>query len=90
MITASGYAFEQAQSITDPEQRRARDEELRVIFANPQTRHHESIAEAELDVDYSNSPIVLGERHEALAPATGSPTPLKLTMPTARRAFFTR
>jgi len=68
MITASGYAFEQAQSITDPEQRRARDEELRAIFANPKTRHHESIAEAELNIDYCNSPIVLGDSDAVLAP----------------------
>lgn len=68
MITASGYAFEQAQYITDPEQRRARDEELRAIFANPKTRHHESIAEAELDVDYSSSPFVLGMPREAIGP----------------------
>jgi 2-polyprenyl-6-methoxyphenol hydroxylase-like FAD-dependent oxidoreductase len=68
MITASGYAFEQAQYITDPDERRARDEELRAVFANPKARHHESIAEAELDVDYSDSPIVMGDRHDALAP----------------------
>jgi 2-polyprenyl-6-methoxyphenol hydroxylase-like FAD-dependent oxidoreductase len=76
MITASGYAFEQAQSITDPEQRRARDEELRAIFANPQTRHHESIAEAELDVDYSSSPFVLGNRRDALGPGHRIPDTL--------------
>lgn len=76
MITASGYAFEQAQSITDPEQRRARDEELRAIFANPQTRHHESIAEAELDVDYSDSPFVLGNRRKMLGPGHRIPDTL--------------
>lgn len=68
MITTSGYAFEQAQDITDPEQRRARDDELRAIFANPHTRHHEAIAEAELDIDYSGSPIVLGHSCEAIGP----------------------
>lgn len=76
MITASGYAFEQAQSITDPEQRRARDEELRAIFANPQTRHHESIAEAELDIDYSVSPFVLGKRRKTLGPGHRIPDTL--------------
>lgn len=75
-ITASGYAFEQAQSITDPDERRARDQELRAIFADPKTRHHESIAEAELDVDYSASPFVMGARCEAFGPGRRIPDTL--------------
>ncbi|BBO33564.1 FAD-dependent monooxygenase [Lacipirellula parvula] len=78
MITASGYAFEQAQSITDPAERRARDEELRNIFSNPTTRHHESIAEAELDIEYCASPIVMGDRHDALAPGHRLPDTIKI------------
>ncbi|WP_428303759.1 FAD-dependent monooxygenase [Lacipirellula sp.] len=81
MITASGYAFEQAQSITDPAERRARDEELRAIFANPATRHHESIAEAELDIDYCTSPIVMGDRHDALAPGHRLPDTIEVRHP---------
>jgi 2-polyprenyl-6-methoxyphenol hydroxylase-like FAD-dependent oxidoreductase len=76
MITTSGYAFEQAQDITDPQQRRARDEELRAIFANPQTRHHEAIAETELDIDYSASPFVMGASSEALGPGRRIPDTL--------------
>lgn len=80
MITASGYAFEQAQDITDPEQRRARDEELRAIFANPQTRHHEAIAEAELDIDYSGSPFVMGASCEAIGPGRRIPDTLAVRL----------
>lgn len=78
MITASGYAFEQAQNITDPKERRARDAELRAIFANPTARHHESIAEAELDIDYSESPYVMGSRHPALSPGHRLPDTLAM------------
>ena len=81
MITASGYAFEQAQSITDPAERRARDEELRAVFTNPATRHHESIAEAELDIDYCTSPIVMGDRHDALAPGHRLPDTIEVRHP---------
>lgn len=78
MITASGYAFEQAQYITDRSQRQARDAELCRIFADPTTRHHESIAEAELDIDYGDSPIVTGDRHDALGPGQRLPDTLQL------------
>ncbi len=67
-IAASGDEFEQAQSLTDPAKRRARDKALQATFADRKLRHHESIAEAELDIDYSDSPIVMGDKHKALAP----------------------
>jgi 2-polyprenyl-6-methoxyphenol hydroxylase-like FAD-dependent oxidoreductase len=67
-VTVSGDAAEVAQMISDPVERQARDEALRTIFADPDSRHHEAVAEAELDIDYGGSPIVMGERHDALAP----------------------
>jgi 2-polyprenyl-6-methoxyphenol hydroxylase-like FAD-dependent oxidoreductase len=81
MITASGEAFEDAQRITDPAERRARDEQLRATFADPAGRHHESIAEAELDVDYCNSPIVVGDRHDVLSPGHRIPDTLEIRHP---------
>jgi 2-polyprenyl-6-methoxyphenol hydroxylase-like FAD-dependent oxidoreductase len=38
-ITASGDAVERAQSVTDPDERRARDETLRAVSADPTSRH---------------------------------------------------
>jgi 2-polyprenyl-6-methoxyphenol hydroxylase-like FAD-dependent oxidoreductase len=67
-IATSGDAVERTQRATDPEERRARDERLRAVFADPTSRHHESVAEAELDIDYGSSPIVMGDHHEGLAP----------------------
>jgi 2-polyprenyl-6-methoxyphenol hydroxylase-like FAD-dependent oxidoreductase len=77
-ITASGDAIEQAQAVTDPAERRARDETLRAVFANPNSRHHEAIAEAELDIDYGGSPIVMGDEHEALAPGQRLPDTIEV------------
>jgi 2-polyprenyl-6-methoxyphenol hydroxylase-like FAD-dependent oxidoreductase len=79
-ITASGDAFENAQNLTDPAERRVRDETLRAVFANPKSRHHESIAEAELDIDYGGSPIVMGDNHEALAPGQRLPDTIEVTL----------
>jgi 2-polyprenyl-6-methoxyphenol hydroxylase-like FAD-dependent oxidoreductase len=79
-ITASGEAFENAQNITDAAQRRARDEALRAVFADPASRHHESIAEAELDIDYAGSPIVMGDSHPALAPGQRLPDNIQVKL----------
>jgi 2-polyprenyl-6-methoxyphenol hydroxylase-like FAD-dependent oxidoreductase len=80
-ITASGEAFEEAQDIADPAERRARDESLRAVFADPTSRNHESIAEAELDIDYCCSPIVMGQPHESLAPGHRLPDTIDVRHP---------
>ncbi len=88
MITASGEAFEQSQSIHDPAERRARDASLRAIFADPASRHHESIAEAELDIDYSGSPIVMGDPHESLAPGQRIPDTIEVCHPSGKTCLL--
>ncbi|MEO9188745.1 MAG: FAD-dependent monooxygenase [Acetobacteraceae bacterium] len=72
-IAGSGDAFEHAQAVTDPAERRTRDEMIRAKFADPALRHHEAVAEAELDIDYADSPIVMGDAHDALAPGQRLP-----------------
>jgi 2-polyprenyl-6-methoxyphenol hydroxylase-like FAD-dependent oxidoreductase len=80
MITSSGDVVEDAQAVTDPALRRARDETLRRIFADPTTRHHEIIAEAELDIDYHGSPIVLGDESGSLAPGQRLPDTIDVAL----------
>jgi len=77
-ITASGDAVELAQMVIDRAERRKRDEALRAVFADPKLRHHEAVAEAELDIDYGHSPIVLGTRHDALAPGQRLPDTIQV------------
>lgn len=72
-ITASGDAAEHANTLRDPQARRARDAELRAAFADSASRHHEAIAEAELDIDYASSPIVMGDAHPTLGPGARLP-----------------
>jgi hypothetical protein len=83
-ITASGDEFERAQDLTKPNERRARDKSLRAAFLDPKSRHHESIAEAELDIDYSNSPIVMGDHHESLSPGHRLPDTIAVSHPTGQ------
>lgn len=80
-VTASGDEFERAQDLTDPAERHARDEALRAAFADPTTRHHEAIAEAELDIDYRGSPLALGHDHPQLSPGQRLPNTLEAWLP---------
>jgi len=77
-VTAEGDAAEHAHTIADPAERRARDAALRATFADPASRHHEAIAEAELDVDYGRSPIVAGDAHPDVGPGARLPDTLAL------------
>lgn len=80
LVTASGDAVELAQMIIDPAERQARDESLRAAFTDPDARHHEAVAEAELDIDYGGSPIVMGNRHDALAPGQRLPDTIEVRL----------
>jgi len=72
-VVASGDAFEQALGMKIPSERETRNEKLRAVFADPAPRHHEAVAEAELDINYSNSPIVMGDVNESLPPGDRLP-----------------
>jgi 2-polyprenyl-6-methoxyphenol hydroxylase-like FAD-dependent oxidoreductase len=81
MVTAEGDEAESMQTIRDPRERRARDAAIRAVFADPASRHHEAIAEAELDIDYGASPIVMGDRHDALSPGQRLPDGIAIRHP---------
>lgn len=72
-VMVSGDAAENAQMVTDLAQRRARDAAIRAAFGDPESRHREAVAEAELDIDYAGSPIVMGDRHAAIWPGQRLP-----------------
>jgi 2-polyprenyl-6-methoxyphenol hydroxylase-like FAD-dependent oxidoreductase len=72
-VMASGDAAESAQMVTGPDELRKRDAAIRAAFADPVSRHHEAIAEAELDIDYAGSPIVMGDEHKAIWPGQRLP-----------------
>ncbi len=88
MVTASGDAVELAQMVIDPAERQARDEALRALFADPDSRHHEAVAEAELDIDYGGSPIVMGDKHDALAPGQRLPDTIEVCLAGGRTCML--
>jgi 2-polyprenyl-6-methoxyphenol hydroxylase-like FAD-dependent oxidoreductase len=72
-VARSGDDIERAMTLTDPGERETRDEAIRARLADPASRHHEAAAEAELNVDYSESPIVSGDADDQLAPGQRLP-----------------
>ncbi|ANN76374.1 FAD-dependent monooxygenase [Bordetella flabilis] len=73
MVMAEGDAAEAMQLIRTAEERRQRDAAIRAAFSDSAQRHHEAVAEAELDVDYAGSPLVMGDVHTALWPGARLP-----------------
>jgi len=79
-ITRSGDIAEQLERFADPADRAARDAGLRSAFADPGSRYHEVVAEAELDISYAGSPIVAGDGHEQLAAGERLPDTVPVQM----------
>jgi 2-polyprenyl-6-methoxyphenol hydroxylase-like FAD-dependent oxidoreductase len=74
MIAQSGDLTDWAQTIVDPTELDKRDQNIKARLADSKTRHHEVVAEAELNVNYSQSPIVCGNANSVFAPGNCLPT----------------
>jgi 2-polyprenyl-6-methoxyphenol hydroxylase-like FAD-dependent oxidoreductase len=79
MVTQSGDVTEHNQTLTDPTERDARDQELSAALSESTARHPEVIAEAELNVNYAGSPIVTGDIDSHLAPGQRLPDTISVT-----------
>jgi FAD binding domain-containing protein len=73
MVTQSGDATESAETIIDSIERESRDRAIKAMLADSKARHHEIVAETELNIDYSRSPIVSGDANGCLAPGDRLP-----------------
>jgi hypothetical protein len=87
-ITRSGAMAERGETLTTSAERRARDTELVAAYADPASRHHEVVAEAELDVDYAGSPIAVGDANAALGPGQRLPTTIGIDGSNGRQRFL--
>ena len=73
LVGEAGDEFEGEQTLTDPGERDRRNQALRGMFAETASRHHEAVAHAELSLDCSGSPIVVGDANASLAPGQRLP-----------------
>jgi 2-polyprenyl-6-methoxyphenol hydroxylase-like FAD-dependent oxidoreductase len=67
LITKTGDDMEHTLTMTDPAERKTRDQTIKAALADPETLHHEIVAETELNIDYAHSPIVCGEANGGFA-----------------------
>jgi 2-polyprenyl-6-methoxyphenol hydroxylase-like FAD-dependent oxidoreductase len=78
MVTQSGDVAEHMQTMTNPTERDSRDQAIRAMLADPKARHHEVVAETELNVDYVRSPIVSGDANSYLGPGKRLPSTIQV------------
>ena len=67
LVAQSGDNAERNLTMIDPVQRAGRKQSIRDMFAEEKARHREILAETELNVDYSGSPIVFGNCDDGIA-----------------------
>jgi hypothetical protein len=74
-IVAGGEGMEEMARFEGEEARAHRDAEVRAALTDPETAHSEAVAEAELNVAYGSSPIVIGagDRLPDLGPVRAAP-----------------
>jgi 2-polyprenyl-6-methoxyphenol hydroxylase-like FAD-dependent oxidoreductase len=83
LVTKSGDASEYALTMADPTERKNRNQTIKTNLADAKIRHHEIVAETELNVDYSGSPIVFGDANSYLAAGHRLPDHVQVQMPEA-------
>jgi 2-polyprenyl-6-methoxyphenol hydroxylase-like FAD-dependent oxidoreductase len=75
-VMATGEGMEDMGNFDGEAGRAARDAEVHAALTDPETAHSEAVAEAELNIDYRDSPIVVGgagDRLPDLGPVTAGP-----------------
>jgi 2-polyprenyl-6-methoxyphenol hydroxylase-like FAD-dependent oxidoreductase len=81
LVARTGDEFENALTMTEPAECVARDQAIAAMIADPKARQHEIVAETELNVDYSGSPIIAGDANSNLAPGQRLPDLIEARQP---------
>jgi 2-polyprenyl-6-methoxyphenol hydroxylase-like FAD-dependent oxidoreductase len=83
IVTKSGDASEHALTMADPTERQSRNQTIKTNLADAKIRQHDIVAETELNIDYSGSPIVFGDANSYFAAGHRLPDHLEVRMPDA-------
>jgi 2-polyprenyl-6-methoxyphenol hydroxylase-like FAD-dependent oxidoreductase len=79
-VTRSGDNAEHAHTLADPADPAKRDQLIRQKLADPALLHQEAVGEAELNIEYSQSPIVFGDSNSQLAAGYRLPDTIRVQM----------
>jgi 2-polyprenyl-6-methoxyphenol hydroxylase-like FAD-dependent oxidoreductase len=82
-IARSGDLFEEAQLMTDPAQREKRNQAIRALLSDPEELHSHIMAETELIIDYTGSPIIRGDASDHLSAGARLPDTIAVECPEA-------
>jgi 2-polyprenyl-6-methoxyphenol hydroxylase-like FAD-dependent oxidoreductase len=81
VVMKSGDDMENRLNMTDPTERKTRDDAIRTALADPGIQHHDKVAETELNIDYAHSPIVFGDATNSFAAGYRLPDNIPVRMP---------
>jgi 2-polyprenyl-6-methoxyphenol hydroxylase-like FAD-dependent oxidoreductase len=81
LVMKSGDEMENSLTMSDPAERRKRDQTIRAALADPEMQHHDKVAETELNIDYAHSPITFGDANSAFAAGHRLPDNIPVRMP---------
>jgi 2-polyprenyl-6-methoxyphenol hydroxylase-like FAD-dependent oxidoreductase len=80
-VLKSGDDAENRLTVTDPTERKTRDQAIKTALADPDMVHFDVVAETELNVDYAHSPIVFGDANSSFAAGYRLPDNIPVRMP---------
>jgi 2-polyprenyl-6-methoxyphenol hydroxylase-like FAD-dependent oxidoreductase len=83
LVMKSGDDMENNLTMTDPTERKTRDQAIRTALADPEILHHDMVAETELNIDYAHSPIVFGDANSSFAAGYRLPDNIPVHIPQA-------
>jgi 2-polyprenyl-6-methoxyphenol hydroxylase-like FAD-dependent oxidoreductase len=83
LVMKSGDDMEDRLTMTDPTERKARDQAIKTALADSEILHHDMVAETELNVDYAHSPIVFGDANSSFASGYRLPDNIPVHIPQA-------
>jgi 2-polyprenyl-6-methoxyphenol hydroxylase-like FAD-dependent oxidoreductase len=82
-ITRSGDLSEDAQTMTDPTEREKRNQAIRTALSDPEELRRHVMAETELVIDYTGSPIIMGDASDSLSAGFRLPDTIAVEWPKA-------
>ena len=83
LVMKSGDDYEDSLALTNPEERRARDQAIKASLADKEIAHHDMVAETELNIEYEHSPIVFGDANSSFAAGYRLPDNIPVQLPLA-------
>jgi hypothetical protein len=81
LVMKSGDEMENSLTMTDPAERKTRDDAIRTALADPGIQQHDRVAETELNIDYAHSPIVFGDANSCFAAGYRLPDNIPVRIP---------